>query len=351
MSFVGLRKKRLLFQSLSFVLSYLLQHVVGALGLRLFKEVHLPARSPSHAHLAPVLNLLQLTEPDSPCTQFHGDEKRCLDVGNAQHCMFLQLENAPSLCLPCTFGETSVPCPAEQSVFAMQKVVKCDMACGHQEVLTKVSPCTDVLDKQITKNQCMSKGDASETKCMWIQYDLNGQTESTCGPCEVGGVGTVSCYGAGNPGPEAGSKVLDCVSKCDEQTSEYGIPCGGGVPAVTPCFVTPAPPDEIAVTGVDAYKVQAEEGAPEYFAAQVPAPFGAAEFAAASKAAAKAAGWYPDTKLPPETPVMVWGGPPENSTGLPHEVAPMWGPAPPGIPGVPAPGTGFMGVLPNEPKP
>eukprot|EP00392_Amoebophrya_sp_AT5.2_P011953 g12043.t1 len=301
------------------------------------------------------LTLLQLSA-DSPCSAHNGSESDCLGTSDAQ-CMFLELESK-ALCLPCTFGaaaNVNIPCPPENSVFAMETVKACKMACAHQNVLTKVSECTDVDSdgpRQISQSQCMSKGDASEVSCMWIQYKMaSGKTKSMCGPCNVGGIGKVACYGAEYPGPEAGSSVIDCVSQCDLESTANGIPCGGGVPGVTPCFVTPAPPEPIPVTGVEAYGVKPLDGAPEYFAATVPAPFSPAEFKAAAKAAAKAAGWYPDTKLPPETPVMVWGGAPENSTGLPMEVSPYWGPAPPGLPDMPLPGTGFMGVLPNEPKP
>ncbi|CAD7940132.1 unnamed protein product [Amoebophrya sp. A25] len=322
-----------------FVATCLLRQLSPSEATRLFKRV-IARRSTSTAQRS-----------DSPCTGLA--EKECLAKGS--NCMFLQFEgsDAPS-CLPCTQGAAPVPCPPEKSLFGASKVVKkCDMTCAHQAVLTKVSDCTDVSSFTVTRNQCMAKGDASGTKCMFVSYQTGaGDVRNVCGPCEVGGVGTIACYAAGNQGPEAGSTVVDCVSKCEEAWDEdTGMPCGG----VTPCFPTPKPPAEIVVTGVDAFGVKPKEGAPTYFAAHVPAPYSAADFKAASEAAAAAAGWWPSIEKPPTAPVLVWGGAPANSTGLPADVTPYWAPAPPGVPGLagalPAPGTGYLGVLPDEPLP
>ena len=62
--------------------------------------------------------------------------------------MLLSLESK-NLCLPCRVGDSPMPCPPINSVFAMQKVKACDMKCSHQQLVTKDSPCTDVTDGTI----------------------------------------------------------------------------------------------------------------------------------------------------------------------------------------------------------
>lgn len=237
-----------------------------------------------------------------------------------------------------------LPCPAINSFYNGARVTSCRMKCPHQQILTKASPCTDTTSFSITKSQCFAKGEASGDKCMHTSYKTAGETRSVCGPCAVTGVGNVPCYAPGNAGPEDGSVVESCSSACDIEYSEYGVPCGGA----TPCPPTPPPP-----ATVEAFKlgeetgVKLEEGAPDYFAAKVPAPYDAASFEKAAKVAAKAAGWWSDAAMPPKAAVVVWGKTPAGGPVVPGEIKQMWGPGPSGVEGgVPDPGI-EDGVLPR----
>merc|ERR1719313_678279 len=186
-----------------------------------------------------------LLQKDSPCSDKPSVTKeQCLSK-KAADCMWLQLEDG-NLCLPCNFHGVDIPCAPMGSVFAMRKVKQCEMKCGHQEIVTKVSPCTD-LEGTITNAQCFSKGVSADTTCMWTTYtDKNGKDKNVCGPCAVEGIGTIPPYAPGNEGPEGpGSTVNGCASMCDAESTEFGIPCGGPPTfpaAVTPCHPTPPPP-------------------------------------------------------------------------------------------------------------
>jgi len=237
------------------------------------------------------------------------------------------------------------------SVFAMRNVKTCNMNCAHQEIVTKVSPCTD-LEGSITNAQCFSKGVSAETTCMWTTYtDKNGKNKNVCGPCAVEGIGTIPPYTPGNEGPEGpGSTVNGCTSMCDSPSTEFGMPCGGApdfVPAVTPCHPTPPPPPPpMAPVPLEVMRIQTDKDAPEYFAVPVPPPYGPKQYTEASEVAGQAAGWpAPGEDLPPDAPVMIYGTPPFEGPTLPPTLKVMYGPAPPGLPGVPPPGYG-MGTAP-----
>merc|ERR1719388_330729 len=70
-------------------------------------------------------------------------------------------------------------------------------------------------------------------------------------------------------------------------------------------------------------------------------PYGVKDFEDAARTAAQTAMWGPDTKQPPSAPVAIYGPPPFEGPTLPPTLPVMYGPAPPGIPGVPPPGYGY----------
>jgi len=295
--------------------------------------------------------LLSLLQKDSPCSDKPDvTEGQCLSK-TAASCMWLELEDG-NLCLPCNFHGVDIPCAPMGSVFAMRKVKQCNMKCAHQEIVTKVSACTD-LEGTITNAQCFSKGVSALTNCMWTTYtDKNGKDKNVCGPCAVEGIGKIPPYAPGNEGPEGpGSTVNGCASMCDSPTTEFGMPCGGGVdppvPAVTPCHPTaPPPPPPMAPVPLEVMRIQTSDDAPEYFAVPVNAPYGPKQYTEASEVAAQTAGWpAPGEDLPPDAPVMIYGTPPFEGPTLPPTLKVMYGPAPPGLPGVPPPGYG-MGTAP-----
>jgi len=299
----------------------------------------------------------------SPCSANTKSKDECLNTAGAE-CMYITLDGSDPLCLPCQMGAAPLPCPPIESMYGtVGKVKSCDMKCGHQYLLSKSSACTDVTEGKITKAQCMSKGASAlggAENCMWISYKDGDQIKSICGPCTIGGLGNVPCYSPGNwlsfGGANGGTgQVQDCASKCEETRTDYGIPCGGpgASQGITPCIPTPAPPEPIIVSHTDdeiksAFHIDLEPGHPEYFAAPVLAPFDAEAYRNSARAAADMAGWYPDTKMPPDAHVVVFGAPPEGYS-LPPEVKAMWGPGPPGVKdGLPAPGTG-VGTIPTQP--
>merc|ERR1719449_387930 len=69
---------------------------------------------------------------------------------------------------------------------------------------------------------------------MFIAYeDADGQSKSSCGPCNLGGTGGWGCPATGGPGPLDGSTVTSCLSQCD-------VFCMG--PPDCPPTVAPPPP-------------------------------------------------------------------------------------------------------------
>lgn len=287
---------------------------------------------------------------DSPCSDTEDvSRERCLS--KAAKCMFLELESK-NLCLPCEFGGVNIPCAPIGSVFAMKKVKNCEMVCSHQQVITKVSACTDV-GGFITQDTCFAKGISALTTCMWTAYkDKDEKDKSVCGPCKVDGIGTIPAFLPGNLGPEGGSVVTASVSMCDSPVTDFNVPCDGGlgIPAVTNCHPTPPPPPPpMAPLPMDFYRIQTDENAPHYYAVPVPPPYGPREYTEASAVAARAAGWpSPGAALPPDAPVMVYGPPPPEGPTLPPSMKMMYGPPPPGIPGIPPPGYGLGTAPPPE---
>lgn len=294
--------------------------------------------------------LMSAMSADSKCTANSGDRDSCLDTAGAE-CMFLELDSK-NLCLPCQLKSTPIPCPPINSVFAMKKVKSCEMKCAHQNLITKDSPCTDIHG-DISASACLSKGVSALTSCMWTTFTTSeGKAKTMCGPCTVMGIGKIPCSAPGDLGPELGSTVDGCVSQCDMPSTAHGLPCDGGlgIPAVTPCRPTAAPPPlgPTPAPDIKAYGIKASKDAPEYFAVPVNAPYGVKQFTESAAAGARAAGWPQDTALPPDSPVVIYGTAPFEGPTLSPQLKVMFGPPPPGIKGVPPPGYGMGTVPPPE---
>lgn len=288
---------------------------------------------------------------DSTCTSGPTVTKdQCLS-GAKGACMFMELEGK-NLCLPCKFGGVPLPCAPIGSLYNGDKVKYCQMTCDHQQVITKTSACVDVTG-DITTGQCFAKGLSALQQCMWTSYTgVDGKVKNICGPCMVVGIGKIPPYAPGNEGPEGfGSSVNGCASMCDNPTTDFGVPCDGGVPpaiaAVTNCHPTPPPPPPpMAPVPLDVLRIHTNKNAPNYFAVPVNPPYGVKQYTEASMVAGYAAGWpAPGMPLPPDAPMVIYGTAPFEGPTLPPQLKVMYGPPPPGIPGVPPPGYG-MGTAP-----
>lgn len=180
---------------------------------------------------------------------------------------------------------------------------------------------------------------------MWTQYTTAaGAKRNMCGPCTVGGIGNIPCSAPGDLGPELGSTVDGCMSQCALQSNEHGLPCGFGlgIPAITHCKPTPAPPPLGPTPGPpSAVGIKVDPAtAPEYVVVPVEAPYGVKQWTQSAAVGAHASGWPMGSALPPDAPVVVYGPPPLEGPTLPPQLKVMYGPPPPGIPGVPPPGYG-----------
>lgn len=239
--------------------------------------------------------------------------------------MFLELEVGGNLCLPCEWGGFPIPCVPAGAMYPQGKVRSCDMQCGHQQMLTKASECTDVSG-DITADSCYAKGSTDGAKCMFTSYITEARVKkSMCGPCDVDGIGVVSPYVVGNAGPEDRSTVLAALSQCEDGATAPEAPCGkdpscpdAGKPAR---LVTPAP---LASLGMIP-----EPGSPAYVAVPVMEPFGTAEYTEAAAVAARAAGWPAGAVLPPDAKLESPGPPPIQGPPPPQDVQLVYGAAPP----------------------
>jgi len=102
----------------------------------------------------------------------------------------------------------------------------------------------------------------------------------------------------------------------------------------------------MAPVPLEVMRIHTSDDAPEYFAVPVNPPYGPKQYTEASEVAAQSAGWpAPGEDLPPDAPVVIYGTPPFEGPTLPPTLKVMYGPAPPGLPGVPPPGYG-MGTAP-----
>lgn len=246
-------------------------------------------------------------------------------------CMHIKYEEGPPDCLPCEYGKDNPsPCPTVGGVYGLRKVTQCKMACEHQNVISKVSPCTDTSG-YITTNQCFSKGKSALTTCMWTEFvTAGGDKKAYCGPCSVMGIGKIPCSAPGVLGPDPGSSVSLCLSMCDGECW-----CNGT------CRPTPLPPPVVpAPVPMKILGIPTTDKAPQYFAVPVDPPYGIQQYHSASEVGARSAGWPDGTNLVPDTPISIYGGAPYDGPTLPPTLKVVFGPAPPGIPGVPPPGYG-----------
>lgn len=295
---------------------------------------------------------LALIQQDSPCSDSGSVGKdQCL--GKGAMCMWLKTDKT-NHCLPCEWEGIDIPCSPVKTMWGGALVEDCVMNCDHQKTLSVGSECTDVSGS-ISTTQCFQKGASASggdgEPCMWTAYTTkNGEGKSICGPCVVGGIGTIPCYNDGDKGPEGGSLTDGCATQCDLDQNDVGVPCDSGtnqIPAVQNCFNTPAPPPPSKGTlPLEVLKIPTKDGAPEYFAAAVDPPYGPRQYTEAAAMAATAAGWGDPIPLPPDAAVVIYGPPPKEGPTLPPTLKVVYGPAPPGIPGIPPPGYGYGTVPP-----
>jgi len=207
--------------------------------------------------------------------------------------MWLEREDK-NLCLPCNWNGINIPCVPQNALFNGKKIKQCEMKCAHQQVLTKVSACVDVSGG-VSQDECFAKGQSAFAKCMHTVYTTSaGQTKSICGPCIINGVGKIPPYVNGNLGPEPGSSVVVGSSMCDLSQTDMGTPCDPalGIPAVTQCQPAPLPPGPTAgALPLKDFGIVVNKDAPMYFGSYVEPPFGPKDYAKASSAAMRAAGW------------------------------------------------------------
>jgi hypothetical protein len=260
------------------------------------------------------------------------------------------------------------------------RVTGCEMVCDHQQVITKVSACTDISGT-ITQENCFSKGQVAGGKCVWTAYTTKeGGKKTVCGPCEVNGVGTIQPSSVGSEGPEPNSTVEATASQCPppEQPAEEQVnqvlnqdaeeegaedsenSTGGSLkgnarrgqrcepPNLYDCpeahmvgrAVEPSPMP-LKVLGLET-----APGAPQYVAVPVLPPYGQKEFTEASAVAARAAGWKVGSILPPDAAVAIYGPPPMQGPRLPSHMKVMYEAPPPGVLGMPVKPGSLAGTVP-----
>lgn len=206
--------------------------------------------------------------------------------------MFLELDQQ-NLCLPCEWSGMPLPCVPRNAAYPQGRVESCEMSCEHQQMVSKLSDCTDVSG-EIRMDDCVAKGKSAGVSCMWTSYmRKDGSRSSMCGPCKVDGLGVVGRSAPGSYGPEPGSVVEASFSQCDAQQLEAAKPCVDlskcpkALPALPPqAGDTPVPLSDLTRLGLNT-----TEDAPMYYAAPVSPPYGKEEYLAAAQAASKAAGW------------------------------------------------------------
>lgn len=232
---------------------------------------------------------------DSACSDTAAVSKdTCL--GKSTKCMFLEFDKR-NLCLPCEWSGANLPCVPEGAAYPQGTVRSCDMSCDHQEIVSKVSDCTD-LSGDISQPDCYEKGSSAGISCMWTAYrQSSGRLKTMCGPCNVDGYGVLNRAAPGTPGPEAGSIVEHSFSQCEDRVTGRLKPCFD--PEGCPRAVAPMPPskgDKPVVTDVVRLGMNTTADAPKYYAVPVPPPYKKEEFVEAAAVAAKAAGWKKPVK-------------------------------------------------------
>ncbi|CAJ1372069.1 unnamed protein product [Effrenium voratum] len=265
--------------------------------------------------------------------------------------MFLELDKR-NLCLPCEWGGVPLPCVPRNAAYPQGQVQNCEMSCEHQQMVSKVSDCTDISGA-IRMDDCMAKGKSAGVSCMWTAYTRkDGSRRTMCGPCKVDGLGAVGRSAPGSHGPEPGSLVEASFSQCDEQQLEAAKPCLD--PADCPKAKASLPPQKgdqpEAMTDLTGLGMNTTADAPKYFAAPVSPPYGKEEYLAAAQAAAKVAGWTAPSEL---KEVDVALKKPGTAPAVPNDITEH--PVPP-LPGMlypvpafrPAPGTSEILAEPGD---
>eukprot|EP00933_Yihiella_yeosuensis_P019521 TRINITY_DN15807_c0_g1_i1.p1 TRINITY_DN15807_c0_g1~~TRINITY_DN15807_c0_g1_i1.p1 ORF type:complete len:349 (-),score=50.28 TRINITY_DN15807_c0_g1_i1:322-1368(-) len=152
------------------------------------------------------------------------DKNKCLSVDNRE-CMWMQFAtHDPSVgaftesayCMPCEIDGEDMPCMNPGAWIGEKQVKACAMSCLHQKRITQPQyACSDAVGPD-SQSSCFSRGKSSNSKCMFLEFkDSTGVSKSSCAPCEVQGVGLISCPEPGHKGPEDGSSVTNCLSQCD----------------------------------------------------------------------------------------------------------------------------------------
>merc|ERR1719161_3398198 len=231
------------------------------------------------------------------------DGRECMWVRVESRNPLLAIQDSRSYCLPCEMDGEEIPCWNVGAWVGGNQVTDCEMRCPHQKLVRQ--PQWACVDESgfITQSACWNKGTMSNSKCMWIAYETEeGESKTTCGPCEVEGTGGWACPAAGDPGPTgAGSKVSACLSQCD--TICPGPPdC---MPTVAP--PPPPPPPSPGVIRTDSPKDEMLK-APLPIAMPTVNPYAVAQ---AAQQAAKAAGREIGTPPPPTNyyPVIMYRKP------------------------------------------
>jgi len=232
-----------------------------------------------------------------------------------------RVQESNNFCLPCELDGENIPCWNTGAWVNGKQVTDCKMSCSHQERIWQPEyACSDVSGF-ISQSQCFSRGATTGSKCMYLAFeDEKGEQKGTCGPCALTGSGNWGCPSHGDPGPEAGTKIISCMSQCD-------VLCAG--PPACPPTVAPPPPPPPPSPGI--VKVSLDDpqkmiSAPAPFAGTTPNPYA---MGMAIEAAARKAGWKIGTPPPPKTywPVIYYRQPLDYlfTTGPP----PNTGPEPP----------------------
>lgn len=256
------------------------------------------------------------------------DKNKCLHV-DGRNCMWTRVESrdplkrfqaSNSYCLPCRLDGLAMPCWNVGAWVDGKQVTDCEMSCDHQEkLMQKNYACSDDTGF-ISQMQCFSRGSMTGSKCMFMAYEVNGETKTSCAPCEVAGTGTWGCPADGEEGPVAGSKVKNCLSQCD-------VLCTG--PPACPPTVAPPPPPPPPAPGIYHSDISADTMVSAPIAMALPTVNPWSIIQAAHDAAFKASGFMPPTTLSPKTyyPVVYYRSPVDYmfTTGPP----PIAGPEPP----------------------
>lgn len=282
------------------------------------------------ATAASALRMMEAMTQDSLCSDGPLVTKdTCL--GKAEKCMFLELDKR-NLCLPCEWGGAPIPCVPYGAAYPQGTVQSCDMTCAHQQVVTKVSDCTDVSG-DINQADCYAKGTSAGIQCIWTEYlKKDGSKRTMCGPCKIDGLGTVERYLPGTWGPEQGSIVQGSSSMCEDAEKAKSAPCAPPLNCPTPQPELPPKEGQTpAIASLPRMGMGTTPDAPAYFAAPISPPYGPEQYAAAAEVAATAAGWTDTAKLKEVKNIVLAAPIPQEGPTVPPEIMTKQGRPLPGL--------------------